>query len=191
MPANFNGNEATPRLPIGTGPFKVKSLANGKAIVLEANKDYFNGSPKLDEMVYKYAAREQAIDGFNKGLFHDLEWYNPKPEEIRVSYSVAKFPMPRTAVLIFNTRIPPFNNKEARKAFTLAINKPKLMSECFSDKVEAKGFIPYGLGGYDRNFHDAGFDLNESKVSFKLSKTKKDEPIDILWLEHHPCSGRF
>lgn len=191
MPANFNNHASSSELPIGTGPFKVISFSKGMEITLTANKDYFNGPPKLDGIIYKYATRDQAIDGFNKGMFHDLEWYNPKPEEIKVSYSVAKFPMPRTAVLLFNTRIAPFNNKEARKAFVLAINKSELMSECFSDKVEANGFIPYGLGGYDRSSKDIAFDINESKKAFELSRIKKSDPINIIWLEHHPCSGKF
>jgi peptide/nickel transport system substrate-binding protein len=41
------------RKPIGTGPFKVASWETAQAITLEANKDYWGNTPKLDKIVMK------------------------------------------------------------------------------------------------------------------------------------------
>lgn len=39
--------------PVGTGPFKFVEWKKGQQIVLEANKEYWDGAPKLDKLVYK------------------------------------------------------------------------------------------------------------------------------------------
>lgn len=177
--------------PLGTGPFKIESYEKNRELILVANKDYFLGPPKLEKIIYKYANRQEAIDGFNKGLFHDVQWYNPRPEEIKISHNIVKFPLPRTAILFLNTKKYPFNNKEARKAFIASINKSKLMSECFADKTEAKGFIPFGIGGYERNFQTAPYDVEQAKKMLSSAGFRKPVEINILWMEYHPCNGKF
>jgi len=193
LPLNLNGlmEDHFFEAPIGTGPFAIEKFNAGRDLQLKANKNYFRGEPKLDRILYKYATRDQAVDGFNKGLFSDLEWYNVDPKEIKVSFNVTKFPLPQTVLLLFNTKSPPFNNKSARKAFSLAIDKTKLMSECFADKVMAQGFIPFGIGGYNRNLANNEFNIAKAKQIMNSQKTKLQNQINILWMEHHPCGGKF
>ena len=42
--------------PIGTGPFRFKEAAAGSHVVLEANPDYWEGRPALDQVVLKVVA---------------------------------------------------------------------------------------------------------------------------------------
>lgn len=187
LPKDF---DSSPNRFIGTGPFKVKDYKKNKSLELEANKEYFRGIPKLEKIIYTYADRKEAIDKFNRGLFHDLQWYNPKPEEINISYNVAKFAVPRVAVLLFNTKKSPFNNRSAREAFSVAINKDKLMSACFSDKFNAQGFIPYGIGGYDKGLKASEYNITKAKKLYS-TQFNKTTPINIIWKEYHPCGDKF
>jgi peptide/nickel transport system substrate-binding protein len=38
--------------PVGTGPFKVTSFTAGQNVVMTANKNYWRGAPKIDEIVF-------------------------------------------------------------------------------------------------------------------------------------------
>ncbi|MDI3341650.1 MAG: ABC transporter substrate-binding protein [Sphaerobacter sp.] len=50
-----NLNEPTDflRKPIGTGPFKFKEFVQGSHLAVEANPDYFDGTPLLDGIIFK------------------------------------------------------------------------------------------------------------------------------------------
>ncbi|NDV22534.1 peptide-binding protein [Desulfovibrio sp. JC022] len=41
------------RNPVGAGPYKLKEWVSGRRLVLEANEDYFEGRPYIDELVYR------------------------------------------------------------------------------------------------------------------------------------------
>lgn len=41
------------RNPVGAGPYKLKEWVPGRRLVLEANDDYFEGRPYIDELVYR------------------------------------------------------------------------------------------------------------------------------------------
>ena len=41
------------RAPIGAGPYKLKEWIPGQRLILEANEDYFEGRPYIDEIVYR------------------------------------------------------------------------------------------------------------------------------------------
>ena len=51
MPAGSGKEEA--RNPIGTGPFRVVSVAQDEEIVLERNPDYFGGAPKIERVRFR------------------------------------------------------------------------------------------------------------------------------------------
>lgn len=50
--ATASDNTDLVRNPIGTGPFKMKEYKVDQYVALEANKDYWRGAPKLDELIY-------------------------------------------------------------------------------------------------------------------------------------------
>jgi len=68
--------------PIGMGPFKVESITPGESVVYSKNEDYWQGEPKLDEVVLRVVdptvvANELAsgnldtVDSFNTDLYVD------------------------------------------------------------------------------------------------------------------------
>ena len=42
--------------PVGTGAYKMVEYIPGEMIILEANKDYFFGAPKIDRVIFKIVA---------------------------------------------------------------------------------------------------------------------------------------
>lgn len=53
-----NGEEDFDLNPVGTGPFKFVSYKQGDKMVLEANPDYFEGAPKMDEVVFRFIGED-------------------------------------------------------------------------------------------------------------------------------------
>ena len=59
---NLDSKEDKATMPIGTGPYKVKTFTADQEIVLEPNTNYWNGTPKLEEItVAKMLEKETAI----------------------------------------------------------------------------------------------------------------------------------
>ena len=48
------------RSPVGTGPYKLESWDAGQSIVLVKNEDYYQGSPKIDRIIFKIAGDDNA-----------------------------------------------------------------------------------------------------------------------------------
>lgn len=49
------------RAPVGTGPFVFKKWTVADSIVLEANRRYYKGKPKLDSLVYKFVPDQKIL----------------------------------------------------------------------------------------------------------------------------------
>lgn len=48
------------RAPVGTGPYKLESWDVGQAIVMVKNEEYFLGAPKIDRVIFKIVADDNA-----------------------------------------------------------------------------------------------------------------------------------
>jgi oligopeptide transport system substrate-binding protein len=71
----------------------------------------------------------------------------------------------------FNCKQPPFDDVNIRKAFSLAIDKDKIISLSYRNMVQkAEGILPPGIPGYNNNLTGLGFDVNEAKELIKASK---------------------
>src|SRR5690625_1419151 len=51
--ADMPAHDAVRKNPIGIGPFKVESITPGESVVYSKNEDYWQGAPKLDEVVLR------------------------------------------------------------------------------------------------------------------------------------------
>ena len=48
------------RHPVGTGPYRLERWAVGQSIVLTKNEDYYQGAPKIDTVIFKIVADDNA-----------------------------------------------------------------------------------------------------------------------------------
>jgi peptide/nickel transport system substrate-binding protein len=55
------GNEPGPEGVVGSGPYIVKEHKKGQFIRLEANKNYFRGVPKVDELVFRVFSNKDSL----------------------------------------------------------------------------------------------------------------------------------
>ncbi len=66
--------------PVGTGPFQVTSFTPGQTCVMKANKSYWRGAPKVDEVVFdSYVNANTMADDLKSGAI-DVAWGIPEAE---------------------------------------------------------------------------------------------------------------
>lgn len=142
--------------PVGSGPFVLQHWEQGKEIILQAHKDYYEGSPFLDQIIFKVGKKD--LEGFHDFLNGELE-ESPVPStkatEIRendryLPYTHLRKPILHLLYIGFNTRQEPFTNKKVRQAFNYAIDKEAIVREIRkNDGIVAHGILPPGMPGYN------------------------------------------
>lgn len=124
--------------PVGTGPFTTVEYKKGEYVRLEANKDYFKGAPKIDEIIFKIFANEStAAEALKLGEVDILTKMSAVPfkslegqENIKTLYSnSAGF----TEIVLNGWNDPQskanplLRDKNIRKAMSYAIDKQYLI----------------------------------------------------------------
>lgn len=123
------GNANFAQHPVGTGPFKFASVVAGQSLNMVANKHYWQGAPKLSQLVLKPIADStaQAL-ALRSGQVNAVPGIEPDDVASLKSagYQVTGNTFGQVTPLIFNTQVAPFNNVEVRQAIGFAINRPPI-----------------------------------------------------------------
>lgn len=141
------------KAPIGTGPFKFKSV-NESAIVLEKNADYFLGTPNVDQLfVDRFNNASTLTLALEKG---DVQGSTgtvampsvPKLLENPVN-KLQVFPGLNTFSVIMNNEKPGLSDPAVRKAIQLSLDRKALI-----EKGESNGVFPANPGFLSSVFGD-------------------------------------
>lgn len=164
----------TLEIPLGSGPYKIKSFIPGKEIVWERVKDYWGanlpinvGRNNFDKIKYTYMRDENAQwEAFKKGGLTDYREEKVMQRWMReYNFSgvkegfVGKISYPNITKyspgFYFNTRLPKFSDRRVRKALYLALdfdtinralffNKYTRITQYFNDPVLMVKGLPEG-----------------------------------------------
>lgn len=140
--------------PVGSGPFRLASLEEGKTIVLERHPAFFlPGRPKLDRIVFRayrgqaeipLALRQGEADLYAfSSLFDEERLFRDDPgiEVTRGEFSR----LHPFALMIFNHRRPLFRSPEVRRALAMSIDRAALARAVLPDAARPMhGPIPPG-----------------------------------------------
>ncbi|MBI5192228.1 MAG: peptide-binding protein [Nitrospirae bacterium] len=142
------------RNPIGLGPFKLVKWVPGQEVVLESNKDYFEGRPYIDRYVYRIIPDQSTM--FLELQAGGIDWMGITPTQyqrqtetpyFRNNFNKYKYPVFAYTYMGFNLCLkkdkdgkcvafhPMFGDKKVRQAIAYAI-----------DKEELVGGVLFGLG---------------------------------------------
>ncbi|HSB35163.1 MAG TPA: peptide-binding protein, partial [Nitrospirota bacterium] len=122
--ADFN------RHPVGTGPYRFREWLSAQKIVLDANDEYFEGRPSIDQFIYRIIPDSSTM--FQELLFGgvDMMGLNPlqylrKSESPRIKENYRKFRYPANAFTYmgYNLRSPLFSDISVRQALSYAIDR--------------------------------------------------------------------
>ncbi|HET6232849.1 MAG TPA: ABC transporter substrate-binding protein [Longimicrobiaceae bacterium] len=122
------------KAPVGNGPFRFVSHAQGQQWVFEANPRYpkeLGGRPYLDRLVYRVIP--EPATNLNELLSGNVDYYiNPPAEQTpRIKSSAAArletFPDRSFTIIAWNERRPFFKDARVRRALTMAINRQAII----------------------------------------------------------------
>ncbi|MGO8989935.1 MAG: peptide-binding protein [bacterium] len=126
------------RHPIGTGPFRFIEWVSDEKIVLDANSQYFEGTPDLDGIIYRIIP-ETALNEMEI-LTRGVDYSGISPFEYRrmeeiPSVKVYSQPSLGYTYIGYNLKNPLFRDRRVRRALTYAINREQIVQ-----------YVLYGLG---------------------------------------------
>jgi len=128
------------REPLGNGAFKLKKYEVDQYVELEANKDYWQGPPKLDGIIYKVIANVDQLSEFETGAVDAVNF-----EGSVENYETIKGDTFAHGDLInnmnngysyvgFNFKNPILADKNVRQALTYGLDRKGFVQSFFGDE---------------------------------------------------------
>ncbi len=163
------------RKPNGTGPFKLKEWQVRKTIVLERNSLYYGAVAQVDSVVFQFYTgvpidlyetdKVDAADVYASYIDKASDKEGPFFSELRTEPELSFY------YIGFNAAKPPFDDAKIRQAFSMAIDKEKLVRIIFRNTVKpADGILPPGIPGYNSELDGLKFDVSRAKELIAKSK---------------------
>lgn len=158
--------------PVGSGAFRLAEWTLGQRLVFERFKDYWNiGAPKLDQIIFE-VGQEPVVallrlqngevdvpgDGIPPAKF--IEAMNdPELKDLIIQGGQL-----HTGYLAMNTKIPPFDKVEVRRAVNMAINKDRIVRIINGRAVPANQPLPPTMPGYAEDYEGYPYDPEAAKA---------------------------
>ncbi|MBS1677721.1 MAG: ABC transporter substrate-binding protein [Actinobacteria bacterium] len=171
MPANWGGESEKQfdEHPIGTGPFEFAGRKKGESLTLRKNPNYWVPQrPYLDEVVYHTVQNPESRTAQIRGGQLDMAYDPPFPELESLEQS------PELAVeapylgvgwlMILNTENPLFENKKAREAVNIALDRESMVELSLHGHGEPMNayLLPW-IPGYDKSLVAAEHNPEKAK----------------------------
>jgi peptide/nickel transport system substrate-binding protein len=175
------------KFAIGTGPYKMtKAFEVNKNIKLIANKDYFEGKPKIDSINYRYVGDSATQFMLLKSKELDIGSLSPLQvnrqlsSSFKKSFNIYERPSNGYTYMGLNLRKAPFNNKKVREAISLAIDKQELIDLLFfSHGKPCYGPFMPGLSVYPKDYKPPRYNPKRAKEILKELGFSKDSPLEF------------
>jgi peptide/nickel transport system substrate-binding protein len=177
-------NEPKPGQPVvGSGPFRLTSgTTGGSTIEFEKNPDYWNGTPHVDQVVYRvYKSKDPAVQALIKGEVDFVEDINPlqvKALQGQKGIAAQNGISPLFEEIGFNTGAvdtktkkpigdgnPALRDPKFRHALGYAVDLDRIVKSAYQGAAEAgMTIVPSAYGGW--HWQPTG----EDKFTFDLDK---------------------
>lgn len=194
---------------VSNGPFYLKEWEIGRSVVVEKNPYYWDKEIVRLNAIHFYPMQNLQTEerAFRTGQLHVTEalahqkvaqYRKENAKELRLTPYFANY------AYVFNTKLAPFNDKNVRRALSLAINRQSIIDNVtFKGELPAYSFTPPGLPDYpikDR-FHEnveeakqllskSGYPNGENfpKITllYNTSESHKSiaQALQHMWKEH-------
>ncbi|CAM3625581.1 Solute-binding protein family 5 domain-containing protein [Bordetella sputigena] len=161
--------------PVGTGPFEFEAYQASQSVTFKANKQYFRGAPRIDQVVYRYirsdASRDLAYESGELDLVYgrqDQRWAERMKDRADTKLDIIEPAYQGLAFL--NTSRKPFDDLRVRQAIAYAIDPSRIV--IFKGKLvaaDSPSVIPTATLGADPGVHLPGYDPARATALLKES----------------------
>lgn len=138
------------RQPNGTGPFRLEGWDQGQLLLLERNEGFYREKAKVGHVAFRFNAGypmqlyEQGEVDVAEVSLYSLERAMDPANALHSQLSI--YPQYSITYLGFNCAAAPFADARVRRAFCLALDKERVVSQVLLNSVEAAGGLaPPGL----------------------------------------------
>ena len=154
--------------PVGTGPFVFVKWVKDDKIIYTANKNYWNGRPYLNKLIFKVITNNAVRAAELKaGSIHMMDFPNPAEVaglEAHENIKIIRQEGLNVGYLAFNTERKPFDNKLVRQAISHAINMEGIVKSVYEGlgKV-ATNPLPPTMWSYNKNLKGYEYSIEKAK----------------------------
>jgi peptide/nickel transport system substrate-binding protein len=159
--------------PVGTGPFKYTRWELGKALYLEANKDWWQKQPHLDGIQFVFGTSEvetlEALrrDQLDWAKIGDVDkWLSvAQTTEFHEQFETSEVVESRLRLIAWNTQRDRLSDKRVRQALTLALDRPRVITDVLFGQAQALAAPLFPtMFGHDPSVAPLPFDLDKAKA---------------------------
>ncbi len=164
------------RRPVGTGPYRFKEWIPGQKIILDSNRDYYEGRPYINRYIYLIIPDSSTMymelksGGLDTMTLTPVQYQRQtETPEFRSRFNKYRFPAFQYVYLGYNLRHPLFSDRRVRQAITSAINKDEIIHGALLGMGQiAHG--PYKPGTWAYNPRIKDFDYNPERAKRLLAE---------------------
>lgn len=173
------------QVPVGTGPFSFVAYQKDAVIRYKAFPNYWGGKAAIDDLIYAITPDSTArLAKLQKGecdIAFAINAADIATVKADPKLQIYSLPGLNIAYWAFNVEKPPFDKKEVRQAFAMAIDKAAIIKDVYQGAGQpAKNFIPPTIWSYNDSVTDYPYDPEKAKKLLADAGVKT--PIDIdLW----------
>lgn len=178
------------RLPIGTGPYKVREYRPDQSLLLDAHDDYWGGRPPVKSVrlmvVPEVAAR---INGLLAGQFDFI--CDMPPDQIPTIEKNPKFEVLGSTIdnhrlTVFDMHHPQLADPRVRQAFTHAIDRQAIVDSLWAGRTRVPAGLQWEFYGpmFVQGWTVPDYDLAKAKALLKAANYKGD-PIPYRLLNNY------
>lgn len=178
------------RLPVATGPYKVREFVPDQSLVMDAHDDYWGGRPPI-KSVRMVAVPEVAtrINGLLAGQFDFI--CDVPPDQIPGIEKNAKFEVLGSTIVnhritVFDKNHPRLADPRIRQAFSHAIDRKAIVDALWSGRTRIPAGLQWEFYGpmFVENWTVPDYDLAKAKALLKEAGYKGD-PIPYRLLSNY------
>ena len=182
------------RNPVGLGPYKLRKWTPGQDLVLDSNRDYFEGRPYIDRYVYRIipdAATmflELQAGGVDMMGLTPVQYTKQTDTEFfRRNFQKFRYPVFSYTHMAFNLKHPLFKDKRVRQAIAYAIDKSEIVDVVlFGLGSPATGPYVPNTWPYNPNVKKYPFDPEKAKQLLKEAGWSDTDGDGILDKDGRP-----
>ena len=124
--------------PMGSGPYKYESMNEGQQIRFVANNDYWKGTPKIPNLIYKYVKSDTVLQELLTGQIDmtagvDIDLDNIEEMKAAGFVSFGMTPNPGYGYIGFNCTNSILSDAKVRQALTHATNRQAVVQTVYGE----------------------------------------------------------
>lgn len=187
-PAQLRSSKFNNEQPVGSGPFKfssvdleVKDGSTNSRIVLEPNKEYYGGSPKLERFVIRtYKDESSLIDAFRAKEVDSMVGLKTSPDDVDAKQSsIYRIPLSTEVMVFFKNNQEILKDPVVRKALVLSIDKQQSLNVLNYPVLSVNGPLISQQIGYNKTYAQITNKKEEANQILETAGWKKDPNTGI------------